>query len=606
MKGTVVNTWIKTCRKLFGDSVVNTSLEKIGWEAKVSFSPLVDVEDVKVTELIREVSSKTGEDTDSIWGKIGFDNIATFSSNYPAFFRQKNAYKFLSRMNDVHVIVRKKFAGSKPPILDLVPLGGNRASFTYRSKRGMFPYLLGLVQGVAAHFGEKIEVQEISRGDGVLEIELTFEYQVQSVRKYTFNRLLSFGFIKSTSAKIAIMSTIIMAVVFFAMAFILPSQSIATSLGAAGVGVVIAGLSTFISAKIISRPMYYMYEELDNFKQHNFQSRKKIMSNDRYDDIFHKMNEFKDMLAEDFVGFNSMSDEMSAFSDTLSEIAKEMSFTSDEISDVVEQLAFAATNQAEETETSIYLLNDNIQEVKKIAKEETDNKVELEQSVGQIEASFTNVSRTAGEINEILKKFEVVKENGLKLMVSAKDITEIVSLVSAISQQTNLLALNASIEAARAGEAGKGFAVVADEVRKLSEETNDAVEKINSSLGEFIGEINVLVDDIDSQYTVLEKENVQLSSAVEESSVANTTIQGVAKNMAVTSKKLDDETEAITKVFTNIESLAAIAEENSASAEQVSANVSTYTEQIKNLSESINDFKELTKDFSEELQTFKV
>ncbi len=606
MKGTVVNTWIKTCRKLYGDSVINTSLEKIGWETKVSFSPLVDVEDVKVTELIKTVSSKTGEDTDSIWGKIGFDNIATFSSNYPAFFRQKNAYKFLSRMNDVHVIVRKKFTGSKPPILDLVPLGGNKASFTYRSKRGMFPYLLGLVQGVAAHFGEKIEVQEISRKDGELEIELTFEYQVQSVRKYTFNRLLSFGFIKSTSAKIAIMSTIIMAVVFFSMAFLLPSQSIATSLGAAGVGVAIAGLSTFISAKIISRPMYYMYEELDNFKQHNFQSRKKIMSNDRYDDIFDKMNEFKDMLAEDFVGFNSMSDEMSAFSDTLSEIAKEMSFTSDEISDVVEQLAFAATNQAEETETSIYLLNDNIQEVKKIAKEETANKVELEQSVGQIEASFTNVSRTAGEINEILKKFEVVKENGLKLMVSAKDITEIVSLVSAISQQTNLLALNASIEAARAGEAGKGFAVVADEVRKLSEETNDAVEKINSSLGEFIGEINVLVDDIDSQYTVLEKENVQLSSAVEESSVANTTIQGVAKNMAVTSKKLDDETEAITKVFTNIESLAAIAEENSASAEQVSANVSTYTEQIKNLSQSINDFKELTKDFSEELQTFKV
>ncbi len=606
MKGTVVNTWIKTCRKLYGDLIVNTSLEKIGWDTKVAFSPLVDVEDLKVTDFIQEISSKTGDDTDSIWGKIGFDNIATFSSNYPAFFRQKNAYKFLSRMNDVHVIVRKKFAGSKPPILDLLPLGGNKASFIYRSKRGMFPYLLGLVQGVAAHYGEKIQVKEVRRTNDELEVELMFEYQVQSVRKYTFNRLLSFGFIKSTSAKIAIMSAIIMALIFMVIAIFLPHEYIGGSLVAEAVGVLVAGVSTFISSRIISRPLYYMYEELDNFKQHNFQSRKKIVSNDRYDDIFSKMIEFKDMLAEDFVGFNSMSDEMSAFSDNLNEIAKEMSFTSDEISDVVEQLAFAATNQAEETETSIYLLNDNIQEVKKIAQEETANKVELEESVVQIESSFTNVSKTASELNAILKKFELVKENGLKLMVSAKDITEIVSLVSAISQQTNLLALNASIEAARAGEAGKGFAVVADEVRKLSEETNDAVEKINSSLGEFIGEINLLVDDIDSQYTVLEKENVQLSVAVEESSVANTTIQGVAKNMATTSKKLDDETEAITKVFTNIESLAAIAEENSASAEQVSANVSTYTEQIKNLSDSIKEFKVLTKDFSDELQTFKV
>lgn len=606
MKGTVVNTWIMTCRKLYGDAVVDQCLINIGWEANVSFSPLVDVEDSKVTSFVNQVSSATSESYDGIWGKIGYDNIETFRTGYPAFFRQKNAYKFLSRMNDVHQIIRRKFAGSKPPVLDLVPLGGNRASFTYRSNRGMFSYFLGLIRGVANHFGENIEVKEVRKSDSEMELVLTFDYEVQSVKKYNFNRILSFGFIKSTSTKITIMSTAIIAIVLFGMAAVMSGGDALNPFVAAGGGVVVAAVATFISAKIISRPLYYMYEELDNFKQHNFQSRKKIMSNDRYDDIFDKMNEFKDMLAIDFVAFNNMSDEMNTFSDTLAGIAKEMSFTSDEIADVVEQLAFAATNQAEETEASIYMLNDNIQEVKKISQEETANKNELEQSVSQIESSFTNVSKTAGEINEILKKFEIVKENGLKLMLSAKDITEIVSLVSAISQQTNLLALNASIEAARAGEAGKGFAVVADEVRKLSEETNDAVEKINSSLGEFIGEINTLVDDIDSQYTVLEKENVQLSGAVEESSVANETIQSVAKNMAITSQKLDKETESITKVFTNIESLAAIAEENSASAEQVSANVSTYTEQIKTLSDSIEDFKELTNEFGEELEMYRV
>ena len=148
-------------------------------------------------------------------------------------------------------------------------------------------------------------------------------------------------------------------------------------------------------------------------------------------------------------------------------------------------------------------------------------------------------------------------------------------LVSAISRQTNLLALNASSEAARAGEAGKGFAVVAEEVRKLSEATNEAVEKINSSLNVFVGEIDNLVEDVDQQYNVLEQENINLSEAVNESSEAKATIQTVAKNMVITSQKLESETEAISKVFVNMESLAAIAEENSASAEQVSSNVST-------------------------------
>jgi len=66
-----------------------------------------------------------------------------------------------------------------------------------------------------------------------------------------------------------------------------------------------------------------------------------------------------------------------------------------------------------------------------------------------------------------------------------------------------------------------------------------------------------------------------------------------------------NETDKISNVFTNMESLAAIAEENAASAEQVSANVSIYTDQIKDLSTNIADFKSLTNEFSKELEFYK-
>ena len=56
----------------------------------------------------------------------------------------------------------------------------------------------------------------------------------------------------------------------------------------------------------------------------------------------------------------------------------------------------------------------------------------------------------------------------LRLSESAKDIGEVVELISDIAEQTNLLALNATIEAVRAGDAGKGFAVVAAEVKNLA------------------------------------------------------------------------------------------------------------------------------------------
>src|SRR5574343_1294203 len=71
-----------------------------------------------------------------------------------------------------------------------------------------------------------------------------------------------------------------------------------------------------------------------------------------------------------------------------------------------------------------------------------------------------------------------------ELHTSSMKINEIVSLINDISDQTNLLALNAASEAARAGEAGRGFAVVADEVRKLSQESDNAVTRINQGIQE--------------------------------------------------------------------------------------------------------------------------
>lgn len=599
MKGTAVSTWLKTCRKLYSDEIVDKAMMGAGMEKDKTFSPIEDIEDSQIFKIISNIAKEVNISTGELWGIIGVENIQTWSKDYPAFFKHDSLYSFLKSMYDVHVVVVKRIPGAKPPILDLKPISKREAIFNYNSKRGMFDYFLGLINGASKYYNEKLEIKEIERGSDFLKLKLKFDRDIYYKKSYAINRIMSIGFIKNVSVKSAIMTGIIFGILSGATFILL--GSIPVYLGA-----LYAVAGSYISSALLHKPVKNVVKELQKIISHDYSEDGDVLTKDIYEDLHKAIYKYKDGLRKDFVGFKGLTDEMNTFSGTLSVIAEKMSLTSEDISGVVEQLATAAMTQAQETENSVSLLNSNVQSIKNAVEIETQNKDELENAVGKIETSFENVKDTADKLNKILDSFGIVKNSSIELQNKANSITEIVSLVSSISSQTNLLALNASIEAARAGEAGRGFAVVAEEVRKLAEQTKGAVEDITKSLTEFTGEVETLVEDVGKQFEILEAENDKLRNAVSDTNSANDRIKIVTDKMIETSEKLQKETESITSVYENIESLAAIAEENSASSQEVSANVSTYMEQIKRLTASIAEFKKLTDQFQKDIDIYRI
>jgi hypothetical protein len=87
-------------------------------------------------------------------------------------------------MNDVHQIVMKRFLGSRPPILDVTPISTHDILFVYRSQRGMYDYLYGMINGVSQYFQEKIEVAVLAEKEGELHLKLTFEKEIQYTKKF--------------------------------------------------------------------------------------------------------------------------------------------------------------------------------------------------------------------------------------------------------------------------------------------------------------------------------------------------------------------------------------------------------------------------------------
>ncbi len=597
MKGTVVSSWIESSRKLFGDNLVNKAMEANKVSADHVFTPFEDVEDKVATGIVNYIGDAVGKNHKEIWGTMGQENIKTFSKNYPGFFRHESAFQFLKSMNDVHVIVMKRFRGATPPILDVQPLSSHSILFTYRSKRGLEDYLMGLLQGVSHHFKENIQIEVVEKKTNEVQMKLTFEKEIRFIKQYGLSKLLSLGIFKKIAFKTALLNSIVLAIV----GFIITANPIQT-----GILFLAAFVASVLSATLINRPYKDIKREIQNLASGNYVESFFLKSSDEYEELMDEINQLKQTVQKDFIDFNAVTDEMYTFNNAVATIANTMQDTSDDIKEVLDEVSIAAITQAEDTERVVSVLNDSILNLTEVSKDSENNQTKIEDAVSGIESSFQNVANTAYEINEMLQRFSTIKNDSNLLKENADNITQIVSLVSAIARQINLLALNASIEAARAGEAGKGFAVVAEEVRKLSEQTNSAVEQINGSLNSFVGSIGTVVEGIDVQYDVLENENKKLKSAVEVSSLSNERLTVVSQMMIKSSRDLKKEADQIASLFDNIQNLAAIAQENSAATQEANSNVTVYVEQISELTEQISVFEEMIKSFQLDLAKYKI
>lgn len=596
MKGTVVATWMKTNRKLFGDSRVDEAMNYVGWGSGKIFSPIENVDDKEIKKIMSYIAEKQNMAVGELWRKIGQDNIKAFSNDYPAFFIHDNLYSFLKSLFDIHIVMTKKFAGAKPPLVGIEPISKREAIFSYKSSRGMFDYFIGMLEGTCEYFNEKVNVEEISKSDTELNLKLTFDKDIYYKKNYLFNKIFSLGFIKSFGAKAGIFTFIISAI------FMLPIMGITKGL----IGSAISGVASFIVVSLMTIPINSIKEELERIINNQYSVDGEIVTNDFFEDLYMLIKKHKNGIQADFIGFKGVTDEMNTFVDKINIISDSMENTSNEISGVVEQVADGAIIQAQNTDNAVHSLNENIQELRTIVENENGNKLELEEAMNKINNSYENVDSASKNIMNSLEKFNEVKVKGARLEVKANDINSIVSIVSGIAEQTNLLALNASIEAARAGEHGRGFAVVAESIRKLAEQSKEAVEEINSNLKQFVSEIKSLVDNIGVQYNALANETNNLGVVRNISFEANKSIQTVATSMIDTINKLNTEADSIANVYDSIESLSAIAEENSASSEEVSANVTTYTNEIKKLIDNISDFKVITENFKNDLNKYKI
>ncbi len=174
---------------------------------------------------------------------------------------------------------------------------------------------------------------------------------------------------------------------------------------------------------------------------------------------------------------------------------------------------------------------------------------------------------------------------------STSSITSMTQEVREIAEQTNLLALNAAIEAARAGEQGRGFAVVADEVRKLAEKSARSAGEIDAVTSQLSRQSVAVRKAIDEGLGHLGSSRAAVASVSSAIAAANESVADVGRGLDEIADATERQRTASAAVADSIESIAAMARENTEAVESTAVAAHDMEDLATQLHQTVSRFR---------------
>lgn len=269
-----------------------------------------------------------------------------------------------------------------------------------------------------------------------------------------------------------------------------------------------------------------------------------------------EFREIKDALNIIVDNFNNL---MTEFNN----LAEEVAMGANQITDSSDNLANGASMQSDE----LVKLDETLDEIRKQILE---NNSHLENANELSNDTKNDGITNKNEMEEMLLSIKEIEDN-------STNISNIIKVIDDIAFQTNILALNAAVESARAGAHGKGFAVVADEVRSLAARSQKAASETTELIEKTISSVNGGTKIANSTAN-------SLNNMVEKINEVAMLIQDVSKASRIQS-------DAIEKIYSNVNQITSVTHTNASAAEESATYSNNLSDRANNLKESLSLFK---------------
>ena len=257
----------------------------------------------------------------------------------------------------------------------------------------------------------------------------------------------------------------------------------------------------------------------------------------------------------------------------------------------VQKFSAASLAQSDGIAQALMAVEENAQSIAQVSQSAQDAAAVARRAAIAAREGDLKMDRTVNSIKAIRSTVAATSKKMKQLAESSQEVSQIVAIISNISEKTNLLAFNASIEAARAGENGQGFRVVADEVRRLADRVTEATREIQS-----------LVTNIQQETTeVLKAMEVGTSEVVAGTQSVEET-KDTLKDLAELSQTIDNYLQTISsstisqaevsqKVNSIMENANAIAKSTATDTQTVVSSLQTLVGVVDELQTSVRQFR---------------
>lgn len=158
MKGIIFNIIENFILEKYGEETFDAIIANCQLETTEPFVGPGTYSDNDMLEILRSATDKLGIDTASILRLIGQYSFSQLAGRYPNFVEpHDDAKKFLMTVDGIiHVEVRKLYQETQLPVFQYHDISQNSLTITYYSKRKLYTFMEGLIEGVAQHFGVNI------------------------------------------------------------------------------------------------------------------------------------------------------------------------------------------------------------------------------------------------------------------------------------------------------------------------------------------------------------------------------------------------------------------------------------------------------------------